>query len=460
MLSLFSRAGNRNFLVVVDTALTAGTSVLLLLGAARSMSPRELSDFSLVQLLVVTGVMLQRAFFMSPALASQRQTGKSSIPIRWVASLSVPIAIALGLFIFTTVGSQNGPSLEWLVLGAGLSAAALVQDTCRFALLSRDNVAGAVASDALLLFLISGTLIFRDHVNTASSLTIYWAISGTIAVAVAFLFLGVRRNSDTRTTTVSQTWRLGKWSGLDALMSAAANLTPMLLTALVLGSEQAGTYRVLQSSLGPLNILSTSLVTMFGLDSWKFVSRRNLRTLRRTVFRAIIAMSAFAVIYIAFAEYAVVVISGLTSSDLLRIAVIVGAVGIMGAATSPLSAASLALGYQRHGAILRIVIVVFSVGVSFAGALGLWLPWHDPIGAVTLFAATAGLVGWTISFRRAMNVELAPVSRARRGKGSTVGRRSASVAQSENLPPDLALARQAGSPESVPLPPTSRTIQR
>jgi O-antigen/teichoic acid export membrane protein len=375
------------------------------------MSAAELSTFSLVQLLVMTAVMLQRAFFLSPALASQRNHGQSTIPVRWALVVSIPAAGLLGGLISGLMGAKENTLGLWFAIGFAVGTVALVQDVLRFSLLSRNRAHGAVASDALWLAFISLTLFPNEILQTSTALSSFWAATGLIAVIAALIFhwLDSSRHAN-RKLSIGRTWKMGKWSGLDAALSATANLAPMLITALVIGSEHAGTYRVLQSSLGPLNILSTSLITMFGLDSWRFVSWESLTKLQLTVRKAVTYMIIFAVAYIAVAELVIISLAELDSHEMLRISLIVAIVGIIGAATSPLSAASLALGYQKHGAVLRLIIVTFSVTVSLLGWLGLWLPWNDPIGTVTLFAATAGLAGWAVSYRRAIRVEKARVN--------------------------------------------------
>lgn len=403
---LLLRLRDRNLLVILNTATVAGTNAVLLLGAARSMSAVELSAFSLMQLIGVTAVMLQRAFFLTPALASQRIVGRSLIPVRWSGQLSIPGALLVGIFVSATMGGRNEGHVEWFFLGFVSAAVVLVQDALRFCLLSRNSTLSAVASDAIWLAQITVTLFLGSFFSSAASLIVYWSATGIVAIVVAMAGLRLSASQGGKSVLkVRQCWRLGKWSGLDAFMSAAANLTPMLMSALVLGSEHAGIYRVLQSSLGPLNILSTSLMTMFGLDAWKFISTESLGSLRSTVRKAMLSMVVFALAYIALAEVVIIAISEQTSPDLLRIAIIVGLVGVIGAATAPLSAAALALGYQRDGALMRLVIVTFALAASFLGTLGSWLPWNDPIGTVTIFAAVTGLVGWSLSYRRAMKVE-------------------------------------------------------
>ncbi|MBD1541856.1 hypothetical protein G9E11_06255 [Arthrobacter sp. IA7] len=394
-------------------------NVILLLGAARSVNAEELSDFSLVQLIAMTMVMLQRAFFLSPALSAQRTGGRAVIPKQWVLTISLPMAVLGGLLIGLTVGLDDQNFLAWTSLGVLCGVVVLAQDSLRFCLLSRNAVHGAVVSDAVWLSLVVGVAIASGVLVTAESLALYWALSGIVAMVAALVWLLRRPSDELPLADLGRAWRLGKWSGIDALMSATANLLPMLLTALVLGSEFAGTYRVLQSALGPLNILSTSLLTLFGLDSWRFVSAIGLRRLARKVRRSVGLMILFAVSYVALAEIVIISISGLRSSELLRISIIVGIVGVLGAATSPVNAASLALGYQKHGAILRAVIVTFSIAVSFGAGLGLPLPWNDPIGAVTLFAASAGLVGWGISYRRALEKERRLAGQALRDESHT-----------------------------------------
>lgn len=404
---------HRNMLVILNTAVAAATSVVLLLGAARAMDQDELSDFSLIQLIVMTTVMLQRSTLLAPALATQRTQGKTVVPRSWALRVSLPTAVALAGIISLAFGAGDGRYVEWFLVGLAASGAALAQDTLRYCLLSRGLTARSVASDACWLFLILLTLLIPGYFSSALNLTAYWGLSGFIAVAIAVLCL-FQRSVPVEIpirASIRTTWRLGKWSGADAALSATATLAPMLMTAFVLGSAEAGTYRVLQSSLGPINILCTSLITMFGLDSWKLTSPIQLSALRRKVYLAVISMTAFAVIYIALAEIVIIALSGLVSPDLLRIAIIVGVVGVIGSATSPLSAAALALGYQRHGALLRLVIVVVSLLVSVFAAFGIWLPWNDPIGTVTAFAAVAGLIGWIVSYRYAMARETSALSR-------------------------------------------------
>lgn len=381
--------------------------MVLILGAARTMTSTALSVFSLVQLLIMSGVTLQRALFLSPALATQRTDGRSLVPVRWTLKVSLPGAILLAGLISALMGSPHGDSWIWLLPSFAASAAALVQDVLRFCLISRNRLYGAVVSDGLWLGFICLTVVPNDLLASATALTTFWGATGGVAVTTALLFCRTRQNSPSEPMlSIRRTWRLGKWSGLDAGLSATANLAPMLMTALVIGSEYAGTYRVLQSSLGPLNILSTSMITMLGLDSWKFVTHDSLSSLQRTVRRALLSMVLFASAYIALAELAIIAFAELQTPEMVRIALIVGVVGVVGAVTAPLSAASLALGYQKDGAILRVVIVGFSLGASILSGLGVWLPWNDPIGTVTIFAAAAGLAGWWTSYRRAMRVEI------------------------------------------------------
>lgn len=398
---------NRSVLVILNTAIAAAASVVLLLGAARAMDQDDLSDFSLVQLIVVTSVMLQRSTLLSPALATQRSVGRTVIPTSWAVTVSIPSAIVLAGCLSVAFGTGPEEYLLWFLAGLAAGGAALVQDTVRYGLLSRNLTSKAVFSDAVWLTLISVSLIFPAWFSDPLFLTFYWGFSGAASIAIGLipLLLHSAKSHGLPRASIRRTWKLGKWSGIDAALSATATLLPMIFTAFVLGSAEAGTYRVLQSALGPINILCTSMITLFGLDSWQLISAAGLKSLRRKVSRAVVAMIAFTTVYVAFAELAMVWLSGIASPELFRIAVIVGVVGIIGSATSPLSAAALALGYQRHGAVLRFVIVLFALLASFAGLAGVWLPWNDPIGTVTLFAAVAGLLGWLFSYKIAMGRE-------------------------------------------------------
>jgi hypothetical protein len=400
--------GGRDLLVLADTALLSASSVLLLVIAARALPAAGLTAFALAQPLVATAVGTQRATFLSPGLVVQRSVGRGWIPVSWIPRISAPIALVVSVIGAVTLGVGEGRPL--VVAGVVLLAAlaALSQDVLRYRLLSRGRIRGALVSDLVLAVLTAATAFLIPVVRDWTVLLSLWATWTLLAVVVAALAL--RSGPDEAVLPairLRDTWSLGRWSGLDSMLGTVSYLLPLYISSLVLGSVYAGVYRLLQAANGPLNILDTAIVTSFGLDAWSIREADDVRRLRARVRRLVVTMALVAAGYLVFAEIAIILLSGLRSSDLVRIAAIVLVAGMLGAVTTPLSAASLALGFQKGGAIIRAVVVVVSIGISLAAAAGLPLPWNDPIGAVALFAPAATIVGWTIFYRRATRLAIA-----------------------------------------------------
>lgn len=397
----------RNSVVLIDTGLTAVAGVLLVVGAARSLDSRELAAFALAQLATVTTVGVVRASVYGPALATQRTTGQAKIPATWILRIALPAAVVLtGIVgpLVTRAGGQLLPWLSTLLITGGL---VLTQDCLRSALLSRKATRGALASDGVSLSIIVLGIVFSLFPASAIGIMLFWAVGQSAAALVAFvaIFLGRHAAREIPSQTLRHTWRIGKWAALDSTFAAVAALLPMFVATLYVGNASAGTYRTLQSAVGPLNILHTTVVTVFGLDAWRTASLDGVRNLQRTVRRLATAMVAGSALYVAVAVPVMIWITGLGGTDLGRIGAIVAIAAILGASTTPFNAASLSMGYQRFGALIRFVVVAASIVISLPIADSRWLPWQDPIGTAMLFAALTTLIGWFASYRYAVRRE-------------------------------------------------------
>ncbi|MCS5496113.1 hypothetical protein NY547_02520 [Cnuibacter physcomitrellae] len=356
------------------------------------------------QLLVSTAVGLQRAMFLMPAFSAQRTTGRSRIPLTWVLIIGLPTTTILALSMPFALGLVGPDFVSAAALGFLVGLVALTQDALRYILFSRALVAGALASDALWLLGVVAGLVTLNQSLAWESAAAVWGISGAAAALIAAAFL-LRSHSDLPAASLRATFRLGRWSGLDAALSGFANLLPMLVTSLALGTDLAGVYRVLQSALGPLNILSASIATSFGMDSWKLTSRSELQRLRTRTVRLGLILTLSSIAYLAVAEPLVIAITGIGHDQLIRVALIVAFAGLLGAATIPFNSAALSLGYQHLGVVLRLVIVSAALAVSILSAASVWVPWDDPIGTTTVVSASVGFAGWLLAFFYAMRRE-------------------------------------------------------
>lgn len=374
---------------------------------ARTLSATELSDFSLLLLVLTSSVAFQRAAFLAPGFASQRGGGRAGVPLRWLLFLSAPIAVVSAVLIIFT---YRVPSLElyWILVVLAAALPTVANDVLRSHLIGNSSPVHALVADtAIALIALFGFLALGERASVQELVFIY-SLAAWAGLAIMLCVAGFNRTYlRFPPMSLRRTWRLGKWAGLDNLMSASANLVPMMAATLVLGYDFAGTYRVLQAALGPLNILSNAILTSFGLDAWQLRSRIDLLKLSSRVRSLSLRLIAFTCLYLVAGEMAILWISNLQGEDVLRIAIIVGVAGLMSSACIAPQAGALALGYQKSGAIIRVFVLGFALIVTFGSIGGGFLPWGDPIAAVALFAGTANLLGWTVAYRRAQKLERA-----------------------------------------------------
>lgn len=394
----------RNGLMFADTAVNALTGVFLVAGAARHLDPRQLAAFSLAQLMVTTMIGILRSALYGPAMAAQRSTGRAVVPADWAVSISAPIGVIMsgGLVLLVPgLGSDIFPTF------AGMSAVAavvLAQDGLRSALLSRELPGWALAGDVLTFVTIMVPIIAGLMPESALAVLCVWAATVSGGVVVALVGLWRSRGGYTRQSLASA-WKLGRWATLDSVFAAIAYLLPMFMATLYVGNNAAGTYRVLQTALGPLNIIQTTVVTVFGLDAWQTTTIAGLRALKRKVSLLFGGLFGLSAVCAGAGLPIMIAITHLSDPHLARIALIVAAHGIMTATTTPFLAASLALGYQKFGAFIRFVVLIACVGVSLPVAGSRWVPWHDPIGTAMLVSSGFTLAGWMISYAAASRRE-------------------------------------------------------
>lgn len=399
----------RSAILATDTAIVAATNASILIVAARAFHDDDLAAVTMAQLLVVTIVGLQRATFLTPALASQRGTGRTVLPLRWLLYLSVPAAIVWSSVMPLMMPAASSTYLQVFLAALVVTYFALAQDFLRFALFTRLRPGFALISDGVffLLFGILLTGILLDGNPTWPALFLAWGVSagGASLVALMLLKASSRRSEYVARVRIRDVVRLGKWSGSDAALSGAANLLPMAVSTLALGSPVAAVYRILQTANGPFNILSATFITSAGMDAWKLGDPVEVKALRRKAMRHTLALTVLASVFYALAYPVIVLIAGISSTETLRVALILGISGVLGAATIPVNAAATAMGYQRVGFVVRVVVVLSALGISVLALSGSWIPWSDPVGVVAIISSVVGLAGWAIGYERGYRKE-------------------------------------------------------
>lgn len=389
----------RNFLLLLDTAATSLTTMVLVVVAARHLGSRPLSSFGLAQLVVVTTVGGLRAGVYSPALAAQLETGRAHIPLNWVQRVGLPLAVVVSACAGPFMGDGRAGWLKWsLVLLAALTCS-IAQDGVRTVLVSVEHVRNALISDLAVLSVMVLLWVTGQMPNSPAGLLLYWAAAGL--VGLVFGLLSLRRVTvpdDLPAQSIRAIWRLSKWAALDIALASVATLLPYFVATAALSADITGIYRTLQTALGPLNIVHTTVVTALGLDAWRLAKLSGLETVHRSVERLTALLTVGSLAYAIAAVILMVAVTGLDSPNLYRIAIIMIFTATLGAANSGFNAAALALGYQRSGAILRAIIVTVSVVISLPWAARTWVPWHDPIGVTAIVSAVVTFLGWAISY--------------------------------------------------------------
>lgn len=391
--------------IALDTATTAGVNAALLILASRLLTEQQLGSLTMVQLFATSAVILQRALLLTPGLAARRTLGMpAAIPMRW-ASVSVTalalIAAAGSPFALTT----GEPLWVRMTIALVFSGSLLMQDYVRYLLFSRDQARVAVRMDVVWLVVTAISALIAALVGGWIALLGAWASASAIATLTTIVLWGRHMRSELPHVRLRDTLRLGRWSGLDNAMSIFSNILPMIVTTLALATPLAASYRVLQTALGPLNIINTTLIAGFGLTSYRLTTIDEIRRLSARVRRSTLLLGAATLIYTLVAFSALSYIAQIESSTALRVGVILGISALLGAATTPAMAAASALGYQYIGVSVRVLVVALSSTVSWMAASGGPVPWQDPIGVVAVGAAALGLVGWSVGYAHAARRE-------------------------------------------------------
>lgn len=397
-------------MLAVDTGIVAATNASVLIVSARLFQADYLTVITMAQLLVVTIVGLQRATFLTPAFASQRGSGRAVLPLRWLFWISLPTALIWSLLLPMMMPSGGLEYVQLFSVSAVVCYAALAQDLLRFALFTRLRPAFALISDGsfLLFFFALCVAFYMAGFLTWTMLFLAWGLSAAGASCIAFLLvlMSARRSEHVANARIRDVMRFGKWSGSDAALSGAANLLPMAVSTLALGSPVAAIYRILQTANGPFNILSTTFITSAGMDAWKLDDPGEVKELRKRAVRQTILLTILAAIFYAVAYPLMILVAGIYSSETIRVAVILGVSGVLGAATIPVNAAATAMGYQRVGFVVRVIVVLSALGISLMALSGAWIPWSDPVGIVAIISSVSTLAGWAIGYERGYRKEL------------------------------------------------------
>jgi hypothetical protein len=258
------RGRKRTVALFVDQVLSGGSNIASLALAGMVLTGEDLSWFALSQTIVLAAVALQRSY-LEGAFAGQRSTGQTFLPIRWTATVAAPLGSTAGLIAILIQGAPPGQDLTWVAL-LSIAGAAVVtaQDMLRYCAISRSKWRSLVLSD-LIWFLLTSALI-GTFARTGQSVLTAWILG---AAASCFGFIPLLRSgglgANQRETRHRQALTVGRWLLFDSSLSQLTLLAPLLFARLYADTSILGVYRLLQSSLAPVNaaynVISLGLLT-------------------------------------------------------------------------------------------------------------------------------------------------------------------------------------------------------
>ncbi|WP_172664139.1 hypothetical protein [Demequina rhizosphaerae] len=387
------------FWVALDQVISSAANVGLVLVAARFMTPNEAGYVAIAIAVTTVSIGLQRSAVLVPSLAAQRHVGKSAVPLRW-ARYSVPPASAVAGALAAVAFQISGGLQIAALAGIACIPLVLLQDFMRYRLLMMGSARRATVVDgAWLVFTASAfALLTMADMTTPGSAFLTWTLGAAISL---FGLIGSGRSQAALPdASLRETWRLGRWSLADSALAGVVQLLPLFVAGIVLSPAVAGSYRVLQTSLVPLNYLNTVLATTMGLAAHELSNPSGLAALSRKVRHALPLMALAAVIVTTLGQATLAWFANLSLADNLVPAAAIALTGLIGAVTTPLSSAAIALGQQVFGAAIRLLSVIASVFTVYWGTTAATgARTLDPVGLTMVVAGSISLAGWAIGYQ-------------------------------------------------------------
>lgn len=336
--SLIRLARGRAGLLAVDQVLSGASNLLVLGVAGYLLAPGELSGFALLQAFVLAAVSLQRAY-LEGGLAAQRRSGRTVVPFGWIPRLGLPLGLGAGLVASVAAESSLGFSERLVFVALIGTPFVLAQDLSRYCQISRANWRALLASDAA--WLVVSTVAAAFWARGATVMFGAWTAGAAISLGVS---IGLsRRRADhalafENPATHRSTWPVARWTLADATIGQLGTLAPLLFAQAYSASAILGAFRLLQSSLAPINtaynVMSLSLLS----DAHVFVGAKGERLMRTRIRRLTLLYSLGALAYCILTFTCLWYVVGrrlLPAMQYLEMVLIITAVAVAGGAIGP-----------------------------------------------------------------------------------------------------------------------------
>lgn len=384
--------GSRSPMIVLDQAASSASNASTVLIAAIILTAEGFAAFASVQLVGLTLVGLGRLGLYIPALASQRDGISRQIPLAWAYWVSVGLLL---LQAPTTLALAWHFQLDRSTILILLTAPIFVflQDGLRYVRLSQNRPRKVLLSD--LVWLAVTPLLLLTGPSSVAFAAFAWAVGAFFAAVALIEFGGLA--ADLPTVRFVVAWRVGRWGALEATTAGAIIAIPTLLTAFGSSPLLIEMYRVLQAILSPLNVLTNSILLVFGLTAATLgeAGARGWAALR--VRRVTVVMVALATTLAVSAWPIALLVTDVAPSQLLLPWLLVSLAALAGSWSAGRIAVGHAMGMQKHLFAIRAASLMWLCAM-------LVLMWNgyanDPIGPTLLGSALVTCVGSSVIYTR------------------------------------------------------------
>lgn len=403
-LSGTGRLRNRSTLLLIDQVVSGASNLLPLIIAGLVFSGAELSAFALTQAVILGALALQRAY-VEGALASQRRLGQLRIPRGWAFSVAGPIGVISGVIATGTHSWAVDSFSVWWLVGLVVGCAAITaQDMLRYCLISERAWRNLLIADVVWLS-ISSPLVLVAATGAIQAL-IYWAAGAAVSVGVVALVAHQGQEATAQNLSLARhgaIFSVAKWILLDASIGQLVLLLPLVFARLFTAAPILGVYRLLQSSLAPINTIYSAMSLSLISGSHQFAQREGQSALARRLRRLSIAFSIGTLAYCigVFAVLWLLVGNRLIAFDVyLTLAGILTVVAVVGSVIGPHIVGMRLSRRPGLSAIPRVVSLLAICALLLIGS-----SWHGDMRTLVvplsaLAGATASATAWFMITKR------------------------------------------------------------
>jgi hypothetical protein len=349
---------------------SSGYGVVSTLSGAWLLSGPQFTRFSLI--LLIQQFLLQgfRSAIGDASLVNVRFAGTGPVGARhaviWWLALS---PVTLGLF--TAFGVSFGDALVLL----GLGFLANLHDCLRYRGIHVGRVWVVLWSDVARALTVVGIVIacfVSRKVHTGEELAAYLWLAAIVGVLV--MLAGLWRHPDAAPVRLRDLRAIGAWQLAEFLIAQAQTSLPLVILGAISGAPAIGAFRLAQTFMGPVNLVSAALATnlLAQVTTLNRVEDGRVVAMADQLGRRIVAIGAASTV----GGLVIVLVPGafpaISTQDLVLAVTVVGVTACSAGFASPHLVALRVLMRQRFLTVCAALIVVttwagFLVGYAVDG---------------------------------------------------------------------------------------------